>query len=112
MRFLELVVELDPRAQHDEEEQLVLLLEVDDEAVEHLVDLLDDRVQLARPEPDAAAVERRVGAAGDHRAPALGEHDPVAEAPDAGEVVEVRGAVARAVGVVPETRPASTASAA
>ena len=83
IRASQLVVELDALAEHDEQEQLVRLLEVDDEAVEHLVELLDDRVELARPEPDAAAVERRVGAAGDHRAAALGEHDPVAEAPDA-----------------------------
>ena len=102
MRASSAVVELEARAEHDEQEQLVLLLEVDDEAVEHLVELLDDRVDLARPEPDAAAVERRVRAAGDHRAPALGEQDPVAEAPDARVVVEVRLAVARAVGVVPE----------
>ena len=32
----------------------------------------------------------------------LGEHDPVAVAHDPGEVLEVRGSVARAVGVVPE----------
>ena len=36
------------------------------------------------------------------RRAALGERDPVAVAPDAGEVLEVRRAVARAVGVVPE----------
>ena len=35
------VVELEPVAQDDEEKQLVRLLEVDDEAVEHLVELLD-----------------------------------------------------------------------
>jgi hypothetical protein len=43
------------RAEHDEEQQLVVLLEVDDEAVEHLVDLLHDRVDLAR----ARAARRR-----------------------------------------------------
>src|SRR5919204_540375 len=78
------------------------VLEVDDEAVDHLLDVLDDRVQLARSEPDAAAVEGGVRAAGDDAAAALGEHDPVALAPDAGVEVEVRGAVALAVGVVPE----------
>ena len=57
-----------PVAQDDEQEQLVGSLEVDDQAVEHLVELLDDDVELARAEPDAAAVERRVGAARDHRA--------------------------------------------
>ncbi len=44
-----------------------VVLEVDDERVEDLVELLDDAVELARPEPDAAAVQRRVGAAGDDR---------------------------------------------
>ena len=99
---LELAVQLDARAQHDEQDELVRLLEVDDEAVEHVVELLDHGVELARAEPDAAAVEGRVGAAGDHRAAALGEHDPVAEAPEAREVVEVRRAVAGIAGVVPE----------
>jgi hypothetical protein len=57
----ELVVEVDARAEHDEEQEFVVLLEVDDEAVEHLVDLLHDGVDLARAEADAAAVERGVG---------------------------------------------------
>src|SRR3990172_1830397 len=99
---LELGGELEARTQHDEEQELVLPLEVDDEAVEHLVELLDDRVELARAEPDAAAVERRVRAAGDDGAAVLREPDPVAEAPDPREVLEVRLAVAGAVGVVPE----------
>ena len=60
------------------------------------------RVELARPEPHAAAVQRRVGAPRDHGAAALAEHDPVAVTPDAGVAVEVRGPVARVAGVVPE----------
>src|SRR5262249_25297542 len=51
---------------------------------------------------DAAAVECRVRAAGDDRAPPLREQDPVAEAPDAREELEVRLAVARSVIVAPE----------
>ena len=43
-------------------------LQADDQAVEHLGDALDHAVELARADPDAAAVERRVGAALDDRA--------------------------------------------
>src|SRR5262249_55019530 len=76
--------------------------EVDDKAVDDLLDVLDDRVELAGAEPHAATVQRGVRAAGDDAAAALGEEDPVALAPDASEEVEVRGAVAPALGVVPE----------
>ena len=68
----------------------------------HLGHVLDHGVELAGAEPHAAAVERRVGAAGDHAAAALGEHDPVALAPHAGVDVEVGRAVALAVLVSPE----------
>ena len=102
IRLSQRVVEGDAVAEDDEQEQVVRLLEVDDEAVEHLVELLDDAVELARPEPHAATVQRRVGTAGDHAAPALREQDPVAVPPDARIVLEVGRAVAGAVGVVPE----------
>ena len=75
---------------------------MDDEGVEHLVDLLDDRVDLARAQADAAAVEGRVGPPGDDRGPPFGEQDPIPEAPHAREMLEVRLPVARPVGVVPE----------
>ncbi len=74
-------------------------------------ELLDHPVELPGSEPYAAAVEGGVGAAGDHAAAALGEHDPVAVTPDAREMLEVGGSVARAVGVAPEPRSASRASA-
>ena len=73
------------------------------EAVEHLLEGLDHGVELARAEPHAAAVQRRVRAPGDQAAPARSEGDPVAVAPDARIVLEVGGAVAAAIGVVPET---------
>jgi hypothetical protein len=77
---------------------------VDDEAVGDLGELLDDAVELARAETDAAAVERRVGAPRDDAAAALGELDPVALAPHPREHVEVRAAVERAVLIAPELR--------
>ena len=74
-------------ASDDEEDQLagaaLVVLEVHDQAVGDLRQLLDDGVELARAHAHAAAVERRVGAAGDDAAAALGEADPVALAPDA-----------------------------
>ena len=87
MRAAQLVVELDAVGEHDEQHELaraaLVVLEVDDEAVGDLRQLLDDAVELARAEADAAAVERRVGAARDDAAAALREADPVALAPDA-----------------------------
>ena len=44
-----------------------------DERVDDLRQLLDGRVDLTRPQPHAAPVQRRVGAAGDDAAAALGE---------------------------------------
>src|SRR5436190_19631327 len=73
-----------------------------DEAVDDLVEGLDDRVEVAGPQPDATAVEGGVGATGDRARAVVGERDPVAMPPDPGEVLEVGGAVAAAIGVVPE----------
>ena len=78
------------------------ILDVDDEAFENLVHPLHHRVDLAGAEADAAAVQGRVGAPRDHAAAALGEHDPVTVAPDAGEELEVGGAISRTVVVSPE----------
>ena len=41
----------------------LVVLEMDDEAVDDLGQLLDDAVELAGPEAHAAAIERRVGTA-------------------------------------------------
>ena len=83
----EVVVQHDAVGEHDEQQQLaraaLVVLEVDDEAVGDLRQLLDDGVELGRAEPHAAAVERRVGTAGDDARAALGDRDPVAVAPDA-----------------------------
>ncbi len=76
--------------------------ETDDEAVGNLGDRLDDPVELARPEADAAAVERRVRAALDDRAASLGDPDPVTVAPDPRERLEVALPVAVAIRIVPE----------
>ena len=60
-----------PSREHDEQQQLARaaagVLEMDDEAVGDLGQRLDDGVELGRAQADAAAVERRVGAAGDRR---------------------------------------------
>ena len=101
----EIVVELDAGPQHDEERHVPLrplAREVDDERVDDLVEREHGAVDLRRPHPDAAAVDRRVGATGDDRRAAVGDLDPVAVAPDAGERVEVARPVARAVRVAPE----------
>ena len=114
-RVAQLVVEHDAVGEHDEQHELagasLVVLEVDDEAVHDLRQLLDDAVELAGAETDAAAVEGGVRAAGDDAAAALGEADPVALAPDSREHLEVRGAVERAVRRRPTAQPASTASA-
>ena len=72
MLVAQLVVELDAVGEHDEQHELaraaLVVLEMDDEAVRDLRQLLDDAVELARAEADAAAVERRVRAARDDAA--------------------------------------------
>ena len=71
MLAAQLVVERDAVGEHDEQQQLaraaLVVLEVHDEAVRDLRQLLDDAVELARAEADAAAVEGGVGAARDDR---------------------------------------------
>ena len=104
-RLRELLVELRAVAQHDEQRHevlLALLRDVDDQRVGHLVEREHGAVDLRRAHADPAAVDRRVRAAGDDRRAALGDLDPVAVAPDAGEHVEVALAVALAALVVPE----------
>ena len=100
------VVELGAVRRDDEQQQLAGtaagILEMHHQSVYDLGDIFDDRVELAGAEANAAAVQRRVGAAGDDAAAALGELDPIALAPDPGVDVEVRGAVALAVLVSPE----------
>ena len=99
-----------PVGQHDEQHERagvvgvvgVGRLEVHHQAVGHALDRLDDAVDLGGAHPHASPVERGVGAARDHTAPALGDGDPVAVTPHAREVLEVRGRVARTVRVVPE----------
>ena len=118
----QLVVEHGAGTQRDEQDQLAearrgdapgggIVLDVHHERIGDLVEALDHRIEIARAEAHAAAVERGVGAPGDDARAVVGERDPVAVAPHAGEVLEVGGAVPRAVGVVPEARPASRASA-
>ena len=109
MRAAQVVGELDPVGQLDEQDQLAEpagvagVLDVDDEAVGDLVEPFDDGVEVARSETHAAAVERGVGPTADDARPVLGERHPVAMAPDAREVLEVGGPVLRAVTIVPET---------
>ena len=101
----DVVVEADPVAEDDEERHVAVGAgewEVDDEGVDDLVDGEDGTVDLARAHADAAAVDRGVGAAADDRGAAVGDLDPVAVAPDAGEHLEVALAVAAPVAVAPE----------
>src|SRR4029079_7173654 len=97
-------VQLHAVGEDDEERHLVPAawqFEADDQAVDDLGESLDDAVQLARPEPDPLAVERRVRTTFDDRAPPLRDADPVPVAPDARVHLEVALAVARPIGVVP-----------
>ena len=101
------IVEQRPGAQRDEQHQhadatAVGIFEVHDEAVVDTVDRLDHPVDLARADADSAAVQRGVGAAGDHAAAAIVERDPVAVPPHARVRIEVGRSVPRAVGVAPE----------
>ena len=61
-----------PSAEHDEQQQLagaaLGVLQVHDQRVGDLGQALDHGVELGGAQPDAAAVEGRVGAAGDHAA--------------------------------------------
>src|SRR5207302_6198236 len=82
----------------DEQQQLaggigLVALEVDDEAVDHLVHALDHRVELGGADAHPAAVEGGVAAAGDDAGAVLVDGDPVAVAPHPGVDVEVGGAV-------------------
>src|SRR5207302_8558876 len=65
---LQILVDLDSLGGGHEQEQLAhpdafvgLVLDVDDEAVGDLGEGLHKRVELRRPEPDAASVQRGVG---------------------------------------------------
>ena len=91
----QLVVDRRPVGGGDEQDQLagpaLVVLEVDDDAVGDLVEPLDDGVEVARPEPDAAAVEGGVRPPADLARPVVEERDPVAVAPDTRE----RGVVGR-----------------
>ena len=101
----EVVVERGSVAEDDEERHEAFgagQRQVEHECVDDLVEGEDGAVDLARTHPDAAAVDRRVGAARDDRGAAVGDLDPVAVAPDAREHLEVALAVAAAVGVAPE----------
>src|SRR6185312_7304797 len=68
-----------------------------------LGNVIEYPVELAGPETDATTVEGGVGAAGHLAGPLGGEPDPVAVAPHARVVLEVRLPVSRAVRVVPES---------
>ena len=68
-------------------------------------------IDLGGADAHAAGIERGVGAAVDDDAAMLGPFGEVAVAPDAGEALEIGGAVLRAVGVVPERRSASRGTA-
>ena len=72
------------------------------DGVDDFVERLQRPVQFGGADADAAAVQHRVGAAVDQHTAMLGELAEVTVVPYAGVALEIRGAVARAVGVVPE----------
>src|SRR6266536_1945016 len=74
----------------------------DDDALHDLVELLDLAVNLGRSDAHAARIERGIRATVDDHAVVRGELDPVAVAPDARKTLEIRSAILRAVGSVPE----------
>ena len=78
--------------------------DVDHQGVEHLGHRLHCPVYLAGAHPHALAVDGRVRAAVDHRRATGGDLDPVPVPPDAGEVLEVAGPVARAVLIPPQVQ--------
>jgi hypothetical protein len=101
----QIVVQLDVGSEHHEERHVSLrplAWEVDDERVDDLVEREHGAIDLRRSHPDAAAVDRRVGATGDDRGSAVGDLDPVAMPPHAGERLEVARPVPRVVRVSPE----------
>src|SRR5664280_869358 len=105
---LEVIVEDDADAAGDEQHErawavATRVLEVDDEAVGHSVDVVDDTVELGRAHPDTASVERGVGSTGDDAGAARGDRDPIAVAPHAWEPGEIRLVVARPVRAVSYT---------
>src|SRR4051812_42475619 len=98
------VVHAEAVTQLDEEHDAHVALPVlaDDERLDHLLELLDLAVDLRRADPDAARVEHGVRPAVDDDAVVLGDLGPVAVAPDVRVLLEIRSAVPRAVGIVPE----------
>src|SRR3546814_357569 len=91
-------------AQADEQNDAHVILPVlaDDQALDHLVQRLDLTVDLGGADPDAARVERRVGAPVDDQAVMLRQLDIVAVPPDVREAGEIGVPVLPALGVVPE----------
>src|SRR5215218_8318500 len=102
---LQIVVEFDTFLQDHEERHngaSPFSGDVDDEAVGHLLDLVDGGVDLARSHPYAAAVYGRVGAAVDHAGAVLFYLDPISVTPHAGIYVEVALPVTLPFLIVPE----------
>ena len=94
-----LVVEVFAVAERHEQDDphVVAPLLSDREALEHAVDLLHLAVDLRRSDAYAAGIQHRVRPPVDDHPVVLGDLREVSVAPDAGVLVEVCGAVARAV---------------
>ena len=101
----ERIVEGHPAAEHDEEQQPALAIQlagVHDQAIQHLRELLHGPVELAGAHPDAGPVEGRVRPSVDDATAPRRDLDPVAVAPHTGVGVEVTGLVALHLRIVPE----------
>src|SRR5262249_31179454 len=81
----------------------VLPVLADHDALQDLRQLLHLAIDLRRADADAAGVQHRVGAAVDDDAAMLGQLHIVAVMPDVGIALEIGGAIAFAVGIIPES---------
>src|SRR4051795_13656894 len=97
---IEPVLRAEPHEEHDPDVAVPLL--PDHHAFDNLRELLDLPVDLRRPDPNSARIERGVAPAQNDQAVVAREPGPVTVAPHAGKVLEVRAAILGAVGIVPE----------
>src|SRR5947199_9895362 len=74
----------------------------DDDTFHHFVELLDLPVDFRGADTHAPWIQRGVGPSIDNHAVMLGQFHVIAVAPYAGETFEVRRAILRAIGIVPE----------
>ena len=87
--------------QHDT--HIVVPALADDQAFEHLIDLLDLAVDLRGTNTHATGIEHRIRASIDDDPIVRSELDKVTVTPDTGKALEIGGTVSGAIGVIPES---------